>query len=294
MKYTRFIFLVIIFLGANSIHIHYRQKLFTNNKKVTFLESMTFSQNELHLQITTRRSWIIPTESHLFLHAPHVFWVVQRAHLLSWRTHVHVLDMVLRLLPAQDRLHKCLCRISGYRPTSLYQTNDTKMGSLWVTEPQHGITKTENPLLNFKHQVWGKVMIYLPETHGFWPSLPHLPPQWYCLIWSFKAVCGPFLSLTLRFATCNLDNSEFVVTTFLIFALISLRKSNHEGKEDKWRNFSTFFHFKNVMFPKIKRMVRMLHNLCEKFFYTYIYNFFNERKNLRHKRITEYSFHTWW
>lgn len=53
------------------------------------------------------------------------------------------------------------------------------------------------------------------------------------------------------------------------------------------------FIFKSTIFPKITSVVRMLHDLRENLFTCVGKIFFHERKYWRHKRITNYSFHTW-
>lgn len=53
------------------------------------------------------------------------------------------------------------------------------------------------------------------------------------------------------------------------------------------------FIFKSTIFQKITSLVRMLHDLRENLFTCVGKIFFHERKYWRHKRITNYSFHTW-
>ena len=176
------------------------------------------------------------------------------------------------------------------------QINHHFIPNEWYWYPPPGATKMDNSLLNFTHSWCGEEWCFIWQrltVSDF--QLPHVAHQWCCLIQSFNVVCTPILSLTLRSTTCKLDNSEFVVTVFLIlqwmtynWGIPTVRTKRTSGGISAY-----LFILKNVTFPKITRMVRMLQNLCEKFFIHVCKNFLNESKNWRHKRITECSFHTW-
>lgn len=140
---------------------------------------------------------------------------------------------------------------------------------------------------------WRRVVLHWPKAWGFWPSaFPSCPPTVLSNL-VFQWSVHPN-SLTLRSATCKPDNLDLqLLLSDLVWMTYNWRTSTMRIKRMSEEFQHIFSYLKALSFQKITSVVRMLHDLRENLFTCVGKIFFHERKYLRHKRITNYSFHTW-
>ena len=127
---------------------------------------------------------------------------------------------------------------------------------------------------------WRRVVLHWPKAQDFWPSAsPSCPPTVLSNL-VFQWSVHPN-SLTLRPATCKLDNLDFAVTAFLTLYWMTYnwRISTMRIKRMSGGISAHLSIFKTAIFPKITWVVRMLHDLCKKFF-TRVGKFFSWEKVL--------------